>query len=268
MALGNAGNYNNSNNGNGNRSLYEKTYYSRVRFKNPDSKLQLGFQYQKGMLIIDVSKPKNEGSFEMESVLNFYITHTKAMLLLDRIKQYEDYVNNGGKNPDVGFGINAGMGETVKVLLLHITETGNNAIFIAKVDQSGNFTEKVDFVFPTDYEYSLKYDSINDRKVEKQFNNTVEWEEFVHAIEDFSRASNGAVGYSTIDMYRFDTQRILNKMNPIYEKLGIELRGGYNGNRNSGNNFFSNMGGEGNQGSSRHTTIDEVMEDGYPDEDE
>lgn len=267
MALGNAGSYNNNSNGN-NKGLFEKTYYSRVRFKNPDSKLQLGFQYQKGMLVVDISKPKNENGFEMESVMNFYITHTKSMLLLDRIQEFEQYIKEGGKNPDVGFGINAGMGDTVKVLLLHVTETGNKAVLLAKVDQSGNFIEKVDFVFPTNYDYALKYNSINDRKVEKEYNDTVEWQEFVHTVEDFSRASNGAVGYSTIDMYRFDTQRILNKMNPIYEKLGIELRGGYNGNRSSNNNFFSNMGGEGNQGSSHHTTIDEVMDDGFPDEDE
>lgn len=265
MALGNAGNYNN-NSGSG-KALFEKTYYSRVRFRNPDSKLQLGFQFQKGMLIIDIAKPKNEGSFEMESAAQIYITHTKSMLLLDRIKEFEDYITSGGKNPDVGFGVNAGMGETVTVLLLHVTENNEKAVMICKVDQSGNFTSKVDFVFPNDYQYSLKYNSVNDRKVEKEYIADVEWNEFKQGIIEFSKSANGATAYSTIDMYRFDTQRILNKMNPIYEKLGIELRGGYNGNRNSGNNYFSNMGSDGNQATSHHTTIDELM-DSYPDEDE
>ena len=62
-------------------------------------------------------------------------------------------------------------------------------------------------------------------------------------LVDFSRSMNGAVGYSAADITRYDLNRVLNKMDPIYDKLGIERKynNGYSGSSKS-NNFLSNLG--------------------------
>lgn len=267
MGLGDAGNYNSSNSGNGQRrGLYEQTYYSRTRFKNNDSGLQLGFQYRSGMLVVDISKAKTGGDFGYDSVASIFITHTKAHILLNRIEEFEKYIADGGKDPEVGFCINAGMGEKVTVLILHVTKDGGRAILIGKIDGEGNMSDSADFEFKKDWQYAIKYNNISSKKFEREFLDDIEWNEFCETIQEFAKASNGAIGYTVADITRFDTQRILNKMNPIYEKLGIET--GFNRNNNYGsnkNNFFSNMDNGGNQGTSNHKSMDDVME-GFPED--
>src|SRR5574344_759635 len=129
------------NNG-GSNKMFENTYYSRVRFKDYDQKLNLGFQFKSGMLIVDVSKEK-EG-FEYETVANIFITPTKAKLLEALIAQFRADVEAGIATPEIGYGINAGMGEIVSVLAVHTIAEGGIAVTVGKVDGSGNYTAKVD----------------------------------------------------------------------------------------------------------------------------
>ena len=268
MALNNAGNYNNSNAGDGRKQTYDQTYYSRTRFKNPADKLSLGFQFTKGMLVVDIARQKDGSDFGYDSVAQIFITHTKAALLLNRIAEFEKYIADGGNDPNVGFCINAGMGENVSVLILHLSPDGKRRVMVGKVDPSGDFIadKTADYEFATNYQYAIKYNNIAEKSVEKEYLNDIEWKEFVTTIEEFSKASSGASAYFVADMTRFDLARVLNKMNPIYEKLGIEIRGGYNGNRNNNNNFFTSMNG-GNQGTSEHKSMDNVIDE-FPDDDE
>ena len=56
---------------------------------------------------------------------------------------------------------------------------------------------------------------------------------------DFARSMSGAYAYSVADLTRYDLGAIKSKMDPIYDKLGIERRSP--GNRNYGeNNFLTN----------------------------
>jgi hypothetical protein len=50
---------------------------------------------------------------------------------------------------------------------------------------------------------------------------------------------NGAIAYSFADLTRYDNARILGKLDPIYDKLGIERRS-YNNRGNGSNNFLNN----------------------------
>ena len=261
MALRNAGEFNSENGGK--KALYENTYYSRTRFKNPDSKLQLGFQFKSGMLVIDIARQKEPVGFE--SAASIFITHAKAALLLDRIKEFEKYIAEGNTDPDVGFCINAGFGETVSVLILHLSEDGRRSVLVGKVNGSGDFDQSktADYTFAKDYQYAITYNSIANKKISKDYLNDVEWEEFVTTVKQFYLNANGAAAYMVADITRFDTARILNKMNPIYEKLGIELRNGFNRNGSGTNSFF---GGD-NGGTSEHKSFDTVM-DSFPSDDE
>ena len=244
------------NNGSGNK-LYENTYYSRTRFKDVDNKLSLGFQFRSGMLIVDISKEK-EG-FEYESLANIFITSTKAKILEQQIETFKKDRESGKAIPTMGYGINSGMGEIVSILAIHTTENNGVGITIGKVDAGGNFTKKVDFTFNKQYNYGLKWNTIETMDVEKEYLDEIDFDQFCEVISDFARFSNGAIGYNVADITRYDTKAILNKMNPIFDKLGIERQSG-NNNRYSGNNFFNNGNNRGDS-SSDHKSYDDAMED-------
>lgn len=260
MALGDA---KGKSSGNGNK-LFENTYYSRVGFKDYENKLRLGFNFKSGMLVVDLSKEK-EG-FAYDTLLGVFVTPTKSKILLAEIAAFEKYLEEGGCDPERGFGINSGMGEIVSVLILHVNEDGKKTITLGKVDGNGKYTEKYDYVFATDFHYGLNWNNINNMDCEKVFNNDVEFEMFVETIKQFSISSNGAMAYSVADLTRYDTRAILNKMNPIFDKLGIDRSRGGNGNSGSSNNFF-NRNESRNGGSSQHKSYDE-LEDGLPFDDE
>ena len=71
-----------------------------------------------------------------------------------------------------------------------------------------------------------------------------------NAIEDFSRTSNGAVGYAVADMARWDTHRMNKRIDQIFDKLGIERQNYSNGSNKGSNNFLDNA-----SSSSRSTTL-------------
>jgi hypothetical protein len=73
-------------------------------------------------------------------------------------------------------------------------------------------------------------------------------------VKDFARSMSGAYAYSVLDLGRFDIAGIKGKMDPIYDKLGIEKRS-FNNNRSYGeNNFLSNA----KSTSSNSTTFDDI----------
>lgn len=248
------------NNNNGNK-MFENTYYSRIRFKDYEKKLTLGFQFKSGMLVVDISKEK-EG-FEYETVANIFITPTKAKLLEAMINQFKADMEAGIPIPENGYGINAGMGEIVSVLALHTTKDDGIGVTIGKVDGSGSYTTKVDFTFNKQFHYGLKWGNVETMDVEKQYIDTVEFDQFCDIITQFAIASSGATAYSVADLTRYDHRALMNRFNPIYDKLGIERGNGSGGRGNySNNNFFNgNNGGSKPASNSSHKSYEDAMDD-------
>lgn len=247
MALGDSGNNKN----------YENTYYSRMRFKDYDKKVNLGFKFRSGMLVVDIAQEKD--GFQYETIVDIFITSTKAKILLKEIERFEKDIETGVIDPDKGYGINAGMGEVVSILALHVTPDNGKAVFIGKVDNSGNITKSYDFAFNNkDFHYGLGWNNINSMDVTKNYYNELEFEMFKDVIRQFSETSSGAMAYSVADITRYDTKSILNKMNPIYDKLGIERERGNSYSRNNGNgsnDYFMNAP------SSNHKSYDDIEEE-------
>lgn len=233
MALGEDRNGSRGQNSN---KLFENTYYSRLSFKNPESKLRLGFQFKSGMMVVNIAKEKD--GFQYDSLIDCYITSTKAKILLERIKEFEEDIKSGNINPENGYGINTGMGETVKILALRINNDGSKGITIAKVNNNGNIIESVDYNFNKEYHYGLKWNNISSMSVEKVYYDDMEYELFKDALEQFVNSASGAIAYSVADLTRYDLRSILNKMNPIYDKLGIEVSRGNNYGKS--NDFMNN----------------------------
>lgn len=266
MALGDRPNYNgNGNNGDtGNgKKLYDNTYYSRVKIKNYDSKLVIGFKFRSGMLNIDVSQEKE--NYQYESVFDMMITYTKAKILLSMIQKYKEDIASGIVDPEHGYGIESGMGDTKSVLIIHPTDNGGTAITFGKVTLDGNFNNRVDVEMNTNnFHFGLKWNDISGMKVSKMYENDTDLSIFEDVITQFVNNGTGATGYAVADMTRYDYKAIMNKMNPIYDKLGIPRNtGGNGGNRQQSGGYFDKVP----SASSNHKSFEEMEEDLPFDED-
>lgn len=242
----------------GSNKLYENTYYSRIGMKNPNTKLRLGFSFKSGMLVVEIAEEK-EG-FKYDILSSCYLTPTKAMLMYEQIQEFNNQVKEGKYKEGTAFGVNTGMGDISTVLLLHQVDK-NNAVTIGKVNSEGNYISKFTFTFNKSYHFGITlsdYESMSSCK--KNIYDDIELEQFTQIIKSFAYNMNGVIGYSTIDLARFDYKALSNKLNPIYDKLGIE-RKTYHGSSASENNFFSGNNGGFNRGTSSNTTLDDIMDD-------
>ena len=261
MALGDL----RSNNNNGKSGkLYENTYYSRLSFKNSDG-LRLGFSFRSGMIIAEIAKEK-EG-FQYESLVSCFITPTKAKILYEQIALFVNQVSEKTYKDGSAFGINSGMGEVSSVFLIHMFDKVP-AITIGKVNGDGSYVQKVTFKFNTNYHYGINlkdFDSMT--TCTKEYYEDTELNQLRRLLLDFADSMNGATAYSVLDLGRYDFKGLSNKLNPIYDKLGIE-RQNPSGGGSSDNNFFSGSNGGLNKGGGRSvtTSIDNVMDD-LPSED-
>lgn len=254
MAIGDT---NNSNSGN--KKLFENTYYSRLRFKSPDGKLALTPSFRSGLLIFDISELKEAEGFKYDSLISIYLSPTKARLFVEQIKRFKEYYASGEIIPGKAFGVNAGMGDKISFIGIHADADENILITIGKFDDSGNITDNATITLNCkEYHFSLMWDNIDTNDVGKCYNNMIEVNQIEELCTDFARNMSGAIGYAVADLTRFDLARVLGKMDPIYDKLGIERKSygnGGNSNYNRGNSFLDNS----KSVQSTHTSIDDIM---------
>lgn len=251
MAIG--GTYNGNNEGgSGKKQMYENTYYSRLKIKNDDAKIALSYSYRSGLLIVDISEIKQ--GFQYETLESIYISPTKAYLLVKEIKKFKTYLSEGKITPNKAFGITTGMGEKVSYIGFHADKDNTIFITIGKIDGSGNITNAATIPLNKEYHYAVEWKNIEAMDLEKVYYDMTELEQFEAMVADFARAMSGAFAYSVADLTRYDITAIKNKMDPIYDKLGIEKRS-YSGNRNYGgdNNFLTNA-----KSSSNSTSFDDI----------
>lgn len=251
MAIGGTYNAGNNDNGGNKNKLFESTYYSRLRVKNDDAKLALGYSYRSGLLIMEISEIKQ--GFQYDPLETIYISPTKALLLSKEIKKFKTYLAENKIIENKAFGVTTGMGEKVSYIGFHAEKDGKILITIGKIDGSGNITNSATIPLNNEYHYAIEWNNIEAMDLEKVYYDTTELDQIELMLTDFARAMTGAFAYSVADLSRFDVAGIKAKMDPIYDKLGIEKRN--YGNRNYGgeNNFLSNA-----KSSSTSTTFDDI----------
>lgn len=251
MAIGDTTSNNNQNSG----KIFENTYYSRLRMKHADSKNSLGFYFKSGLLVLEISELK-EG-FKYDPIINIHLSPTKARLFANEIMKFKEYLVSGNIVPGKAFGVNAGMGEKVSYVGIHADIDKSVKITIGKFDGNGNIVEYATTSLNKDYHFALEWDNIDKMDVSKVYDDMIELQQLYEILDDFARNMNGAVAYSVADLTKFDTSRILKKMDPIFDKLGIERKTYGNGNNYSRSNSFLDNS---RSVTSNHTSI-ENMED-------
>lgn len=253
MALGDLRNSGTKSNGN---KLFEQTYYSRTVLKGTDG-LRLGFSFKSGMIVVDITQEK-EG-FQYETLASCFLTPIKALTMYNQIQEFKAQVENKTYKEGTAFGVNTGIGDISTVLLIHKVD-GNTAVTIGKVNSDGQYVAKFTYKFAKGYHYGITLSNIESMSsVKKEFYDDAEFIQFEQAIKSFADNSNGSIAYSVLDLGRYDYKSLSNKLNPIYDKLGIERQN--NSSRQSDNNFFSGSNGGFNRGTSNNTSLDEVMND-------
>ena len=246
MAIG--GDNTQSNNQN---KLYESTFYPRIRIKNADSKLNLSPSFRSGLLVLEISELK-EG-FKYEPLIAIHLSPMKAKLLAKEIEKVRAYYEAGDIQEEKAFGVNAGMNDKVSFIALSADVNKTIIVTIGKFDSEGQIIERYSIALNRDYNFSLEWENLSQMDVVKNYDNMVELEQLYELCKDFGRGMNGAYAYSQIDLNRFEASRVLRKMDPIYDKLGIE-RINRNGNYNRNNSFLDSA----KSNSSNHMNFDEM----------
>lgn len=255
MAIG--GTFNNSNNNGENKSnkLWENQYYSRLRIKNADGKLQLSASFRSGLLILSMDEVGE--NYSTTAVEQIFLSPTKALLLANELDAFMKYTKEGNIDSNKGFGVSAGMGEKVTYIAFHATADNTKMVTIGKINNTGSILEKRTMSFNKDYHYALEWNNVETFDAERTVYDDVELDMLKALLVDFSRSMNGAIAYSTADITRYDLNKVLNKMDPIYDKLGIERKfsNGYSGGSKT-NNFLSNLGAK--SMSSNSISLDDI----------
>lgn len=235
MALGSG---NNQGGGNNNRGLYEQTYYSRLRFKNENDKLQINFSYWKGTLKLSVTEiPKSydgTGSAKVDELAFIHLSPTKARQMAKIVQRYID-------NPEESAprGVNTGASDTQGLLAIG-RNNGVPYLVVAKIDANGKYLQNQIFNFNHDYNYDLEFSDMSKLVFSKQFDNNVELEMFHSILDEYSRSSSGAYAYSVWDIDRYEAAKQSNLIWKIAEKVGVERQGNRNGGGGSSSNSYFN----------------------------
>ena len=240
MAIGDGNNYGNQEN------KYDPTYYSRFRFAR-NNELGMSISYRSGLMILEINKL--DDGFKSSPVESIYLSPTKAAMLSGQLDKFLKYRDGDDIDPGKAFGVPAGMGEKITYIGFSTDSDKNIFCTIGKFNGNGEITESARYEFSKDYNYALEWDDINANSLEKVFYNNLEIDALKQALTDFARSATGALGYGTLDLNRYESQREARKMDQVFDKLGIERRS-YSGNKGN-NNFLSNA-------SSKSMSMDDV----------
>lgn len=267
MALGDARSSNSKSNANSGK-VFDQTYYSRIRIKNKD-KLAVGFTYSKGLLKVEISE-EQEG-YRYEPIASITLSPNKAKLLANELEQFINKMKSGEEiDPKSGVGVNTGMGDVVSFIAFKTTgkrpDVPEHSFVVGKVDTTGAIQNPVEFIFNVDYDYALHWTNVENMEVEREMYQFAGIETFLDVLKEFIMSSAGAIGASVWDTGRYDVARISRKMDPIYDKLGIEKKTSGSGTGNTENFFSRSSNGNGfgmnppqsNSGRSTRKSFDEI----------
>ena len=268
MAIGENSYFGNGSDNNATRrTTPEYSYYPRLSFTTEDQSVNLKFEMRSGLLQFKLYKKEPSGYYPSDPTEIIYVSPAKAAMLDEQIQKFKDYVENSKKiDENVAFGINGGMNEKVSFIAFHSNQDKDIFITIGKFDGNGTITESLDYKIQKNFNYALDWKNLRSMDLEKSYYDNLELDTIHNLVKDFARSMNGASAYAVHDLGRYDLARVLNKMDPVYDRLGIERQNGTYSNRQRGtNNFLNGVGSTGNTSEfsssthSEHTSLDDLM---------
>ena len=226
------------------KSNREYAYYPRLKFKREET--AINYEFQGGLLKFKIVK-KNSDNFSYDTehpLAAISLSPTKAVLLTEQIKLFRNYIVTEKKiDPNKAWGVNGGMGEKISYIAFHATTDKHIIVDIGKFDNNGRVIESASHELNFEYHYALEWNNLKEMDITRVFNNMIELNQILATVEDFGRYMNGALAYSVADTTRYDLGRVLGKLDPVYDKLGIErVNNGSNYKPRGNNNFLSNTG--------------------------
>lgn len=258
MSLGN--NYNNNQKKN---SVYDPTVYSPYRMNNAESKVDptcLTFSYWRNLLRIGIAPKKDTGNdevrFDTENAIYIYLSHTKARIFADILRKFLD-------NPEAYD--NSGVPSGDNIITISTGKQYNSispVITIKKVDAEGHVVSDYVYQIKSDYYFAIRDyepETGNFNKVTADYDN-MEIEQMITLLEEYYKAMTSAVSYSVLDTFKYEHNRITNRIDKIAEKLGVEVNSGGSKSNYSSTSYFNNSGNS-NSGSGANysqATMDDI----------
>lgn len=242
------------NNDNNSRKYYEPTVYSAYAMSNTDGvdPSALNFQFSLGLLKITISpmlpnaKPGDSELWDRKNGASIWLTHTKARMLAESIKEMlngkMDEINNesvpSGNGGLITFSNGKELGATSPCLMIR-----------KQNPDTGEVTSTYAYQFKSDYHYTIRNFDPATKEFEKIFFPSLEIEQFITLLETYYTSMSGAQAYGVLSGAKVDIQKTNTKFRLIMDKLGIEQPTEYSkgGNGYSNRSFFS---GNGNSDSS------------------
>lgn len=241
MALNNGGYSNNTQ-----RKNFEDSYYSRFLLSDGKGKyLKVKFWAGKLALSIAVGDDSN-GKFQYKETATIFLNPFKAKALADVLKEF---IADKNHKP-VGVVVGAGDPSSCATFMY---KDGSIVLNICKVTGDGARTDSDNFVFQSDYHYSVLYKNFDKIDFEKQYRNDIEVDALEKLLEDFYRSSNSAYAYAVMDLSRYSYNRLKSNTEAIMDKLGIQRQS------SKGPGFFTNDNGNGSSTTSASSnTVDDI----------
>lgn len=238
------------------KKVFDKTYYSRLRFKNPDTKLVLGFNFSSGMLVIKMSQADDNNQYtDLESC---YLTGLKARIFLNEYNRFKEDFDAKKVKEGAAYGVTTGMSETVTIMSFCVVD-GSKAVAIGKVDGSGKVKEMHKFKFNDNFHYGLEWKDLDNMVVSKKFYPDIEFDAFGDILKEFISCYGGAQAYIAADLGKYDYRHTDNNINEIMKKLGIQVPSSVSSNYGKSRGFFDN--GTDNSSQSRTTSTSTSIDD-------
>lgn len=244
---------------NNNNQKYEPNYYSRIRFKNQDESLLMGFTFWKGLLKIGISKFENTGyqangyqQNKSNDVISLYLSPTKARMMGLYIRQIVESKN------DITRGISTGSGENQGLFAIY---RKNNKYFavLAKVDNKGKYISYNEFEFKSEYHFGLSINNLESLEFAKDYMDTIELYQLSELLMDYARYANGAVGAMVHDSNRYEFAKLNDMVFKISNKVGASSKSSKG---SSSDSYFNNNGGSDSTTTSYESDVDLASEFG------
>ena len=238
------------------KSNREYSYYPRLRMKKDGADKALNFEFKSGLLQIKIVQSDGNFGFNQDPNEVIYLSPTKAMILANEIEKFMEYVKAGKIDEGKAFGVNGGMGEKITYIAFHAKKDKTICITIGKFDGQGKILESDTVELNKEYHYGLEWNDVSKMDVERVFDDSIEIIQLLNIVRDFGRYMNGAAAYAHADLVRYDLGRVLGKMDPIYDKLGIERLNTNGGGNRGTNNFLVNSTAK-----SQSKSLDDILAD-------